>query len=113
MMHQADLAEAPKAERRRAPLPLRDDTILGVCEGLGEELGFNPLWLRIALSAGLLWNPLVVVGLYFGLGLLLAAARLLFPAPGISPSKEQTRSERWAGAGSTRDSRTEEERIAA
>ena len=60
-------------------LPLRSHTILGVCEGLGEDFGFNPVFLRIPLAAMVIWNPLVAFGAYFGLGALVLASRLLFP----------------------------------
>ena len=66
------------AEAKPTPLPLRNDTILGICEGLGEDFGFNPLPLRIALAAGLLWNPVAVVATYLGLGLLVAVSRYFF-----------------------------------
>ena len=29
-------------------LLLRNDTILGVCEALGQDFGINPTWLRVA-----------------------------------------------------------------
>jgi phage shock protein C len=61
------------------PLPLRSDTILGVCEGLGQDFGFNPIFLRIPFGALLLWNPVVVLSVYFGLGGLVAATRWFFP----------------------------------
>lgn len=57
----------------------RPDTLLGVCEGIGQDFGFNPLWLRIALAATILWNPYVAIGTYFVLGLLVLASRLMFP----------------------------------
>ncbi|MDB5694146.1 MAG: hypothetical protein JWO81_3209, partial [Alphaproteobacteria bacterium] len=28
-------------------LPFRDDNILGICQAVGDDFGFNPLWLRI------------------------------------------------------------------
>ena len=62
-------------------LPLRAHTILGVCEGLGEDFGFNPVFLRIPLAAMVIWNPLVAFGSYFGLGAVVLASRLLFPRP--------------------------------
>lgn len=58
----------------------RDDTLLGVCEALGEDFGFNPLWLRISLAVGLLWNPMAMIGAYLGLGVVVLATRLLIPA---------------------------------
>ena len=74
-------------EVSKAPLPLRKDTILGVCEALGEDFGFNPLWLRVPLAAGLLWNPLAIVGGYLAVGLVIALARFLFPrAPAAVPA---------------------------
>ena len=33
----------------QTPLPLRNDTILGVCEAIGQDFGFNPLWLRLGV----------------------------------------------------------------
>ena len=39
------------------PLPLRNDTILGVCEAIGQDFGFNPLWLRLAFIAPLFFAP--------------------------------------------------------
>jgi phage shock protein PspC (stress-responsive transcriptional regulator) len=60
-------------------LPARDDTLLGICQGLGEDFGFNPLWLRLALGASLLWNPPAVLAVYAGLGVLVLFSRLAFP----------------------------------
>jgi phage shock protein C len=65
---------------REPPLPLRGDTFLGVCEAIGQDLGFNPNWLRIPFAALILWNPVAIVGLYLGLGVVVAAARWYFPA---------------------------------
>ena len=60
-------------------LLLRNDTILGVCEAIGQDFGFNPTWLRIAFVAPIYWNPAVMVGAYLALGLVVAATRLAFP----------------------------------
>jgi phage shock protein PspC (stress-responsive transcriptional regulator) len=60
-------------------LLLRNDTILGVCEALGNDFGFNPNWLRIAFCAPIYWNPALVVGVYLGLGVLVAVTRFAFP----------------------------------
>lgn len=62
-------------------LPLRSHTILGVCEGLGEDFGFNPVFLRVPLATMVIWNPLVAFGAYFGLGAVVLVSRLLFPRP--------------------------------
>jgi phage shock protein C len=57
----------------------RDDTLFGVCEALGEDLGFNPLPLRVTLAVLLLWNPVAVLAAYLGAGAVVLASRLLFP----------------------------------
>ncbi len=59
----------------------RDDTMLGICEGLGEDLGFNPNWLRAALGVGLIWNPFAIVGIYLAMGVVVLATRLVMPNP--------------------------------
>lgn len=60
-------------------LMLRNDTILGVCEALGQDFGINPTWLRVAFCAPIFWNPALVVGAYLGLGVLVAVTRFAAP----------------------------------
>ena len=67
-------------QETQAALPLRDHTVLGVCEGLGEDFGFNPLWLRLLLASFLIWKPVEVIAVYFALGLLVMISRLLVPS---------------------------------
>jgi phage shock protein PspC (stress-responsive transcriptional regulator) len=59
----------------------RDDTFLGVCQALGEDFGFNPVFLRIAFAAPLIFAPVLVIEVYFGLGLVVLLSRLLAPRP--------------------------------
>jgi phage shock protein PspC (stress-responsive transcriptional regulator) len=59
----------------------RDHTILGVCEALGEDLGFNPVLLRIAFAIGLFFSPLGAPALYAALAVLVAFTRLVAPNP--------------------------------
>ena len=59
------------------PLPLRNDTILGVCEAIGQDFGFNANWLRLAFIAPIFFAPVAAVGAYLGLGVVVAATRLL------------------------------------
>ena len=68
-------------------LPLRSDTMLGVCEALGQDFGFNPNYLRIALGSLVLWNPVAAIGIYLGLGAVVALSRWLAPAqrPAAAP----------------------------
>ena len=63
----------------RPSLFSRDDTFLGVCEGLGQDLGVNPLWFRVAFALALFFQPAWVVGAYLALGAVVAVSRWLFP----------------------------------
>ena len=62
-----------------APVFDRNDTLLGVCEALGQDFGFNPLWLRIAFAVPLIWNPVAVFGAYLALGVVVLLSRLIVP----------------------------------
>ena len=66
-------------------LPLRSHTILGVCEGIAEDFGFNPVFLRVPFAAVVLFSPLAAIGGYLALGLLVLASRWLFPNPRVMP----------------------------
>ncbi|MEO6581798.1 MAG: PspC domain-containing protein [Sphingomicrobium sp.] len=74
-----DNAKLATEVRNQSNLVLRHDTLLGVCEGIGQEFGFNPNFLRVPFAAGILWNPVVMVGIYLGLGVALAVARWFYP----------------------------------
>ena len=65
-------------ENQTAP-PFRAHTILGVCEAIGEDFGFNPIWLRVPFAASVLFSPMMAIGAYLALGVLVLASRLLFP----------------------------------
>lgn len=58
----------------------RNDVLFGVCQAIGEDLGFNPNFLRVALAGGLMWNPKLMLGIYAALFVVVLASRLLFPA---------------------------------
>lgn len=73
-----DTDQAAPAQRP-TPLPLRNDTLLGVCEAIGRDFGFHPNFLRIALSLGLFVSPVAMIVIYLGLGAVVAVSRLLFP----------------------------------
>jgi phage shock protein PspC (stress-responsive transcriptional regulator) len=68
-------------EKRYLPLPLRNDTMLGVCEGLSEELGINANLLRVLFGAMIFFNVGIAIGSYLALGMALAASRYFFPKP--------------------------------
>jgi hypothetical protein len=69
------------AQEIQPALPLRSHTILGACEAIGEDFGFNPLFLRVPLAAMVLWSPLAAIGTYLALGAVVLLSRLLSPAP--------------------------------
>ena len=77
------------AQENQVALPLRSHTILGVCEGIGEDFGFNPVLLRIPFAASVLWSPTWAIGAYFALGAVVLLSRLLFPKARISLAVEQ------------------------
>ena len=68
-----------EAQQKSVPLPLRAHTILGVCEAIGEDFGFNPNYLRIPLAASVLYSPMWAAIGYFALGVVVLASRLVFP----------------------------------
>src|SRR5215213_6518813 len=80
-MESAMQANTVQAQQSYVALPLRVHTILGVCEGLGEDFRINPTLLRIPLAGLVLWSPLMAAGIYFALGAVVLASRLLFPRP--------------------------------
>jgi phage shock protein PspC (stress-responsive transcriptional regulator) len=64
---------------KTTPLPLRNDTILGVCEAIGRDFGFNPLWLRLAFIAPLFFAPTLTIAAYFGLGAVVGLVNYFSP----------------------------------
>ncbi len=65
-----DTITAPAAPR---------DNLFGVCAALGEDFGFNPLWLRLGFAVALLFSLEKVLLTYAALGVLVLVSRLLFP----------------------------------
>jgi phage shock protein PspC (stress-responsive transcriptional regulator) len=68
-----------EAQENQIALPLRSYTILGVCQAIGEDFGFNPTFLRIPLAASVLYSPMWSIVAYFTLGAIVLGSRLLFP----------------------------------
>ena len=68
-----------EAQDNQVALPLRSHTILGVCEAIGEDFGFNPTLLRIPFAASVLYSPMWAIVAYFAVGALVLTSRLLFP----------------------------------
>jgi phage shock protein C len=59
----------------------RDDTFFGVCAGLGEDFGFNPIYLRVAFAAALFFNPPAALGAYAITGMTVMVSRWIAPNP--------------------------------
>src|SRR5687767_4580700 len=56
----------------------RDHTFFGVCEGLGEDFGFNPVYLRMALPLPLYLYPAETrIGYYAAVVVVLAGRRIV------------------------------------
>ena len=68
-------------QERHLSLIRRDDTFLGVCQALGDDFGFHPNFLRVALALPLIFAPMMVLTVYFGLGAIVLLSRLLAPRP--------------------------------
>ena len=101
-------AQSDAAERQLA-LPLRNDTILGVCEAIGEDFGFHANWLRVALAVTVVFSPYVALAIYAALGLAVLLSRLLYPAPRALAAPRAAASP----AQRTADNQTAEELLAA
>ena len=61
---------------------MRPDTFFGVCEAVGQDFGFNPLWLRLAFVPLIFFQPLYALAAYVVLGLIVLASRLAHPVEG-------------------------------
>lgn len=68
----------------RPNLFTRPDTFLGTCQAVGDDLGFNANWLRMAIALPLLWMPVWSVVAYATLTLVVLASRLIFPARDVA-----------------------------
>ncbi|WNO54423.1 PspC domain-containing protein [Stakelama saccharophila] len=65
--------------RTTPPLFNRPDTLLGVCEGLGRDIGVNSNLFRLAFAGLLFWNPAICLATYFGLGVVVYSLHWLVP----------------------------------
>jgi phage shock protein C len=85
-MNQADGVSTMSSTVQNVALPLRSHTILGVCEAIGEDFGFNPLFLRVPLAAVVVVSVKWAIIAYLALGAAVLASRLLFPRPTLAPA---------------------------
>lgn len=55
--------------------------IFGVCRRLGEDFGFHPNILRVALAVGLVWSIEGVAIAYLTMAAIVIASRIFAPEP--------------------------------
>lgn len=72
--------------KKETALPFRNDTILGVCEALGQEFGVHANWFRLAFVAPLFFQPVLTFAAYFTLGGIVAVARWAYPRVTAEPA---------------------------
>ncbi len=77
-----------EAQENQVALPLRSHTILGACEAVGEDFGFNPVLLRVPFAAMVLYSPVWAIGGYFALCAVVLVSRSLFPKSKVSAPAE-------------------------
>ena len=68
----------------------RNDTILGVCEAIGQDFGFHPNWLRVTLASLVYFAPVAVIGGYVALGAVVAISRWVAPDQQIAGQSVRT-----------------------
>ena len=72
-------AKDRKMQNETTNLFRRRDTFFGTCEAVGQDFGFNPLYLRLAFIAPLFFFPVQTFAAYFALGGIVYASRLFYP----------------------------------
>ena len=82
----------------KPPVFARHDTFFGVCEGVGQDLGFNPNFLRLIFAVALLASPKAVLITYLTLGAVVFLTRWFFPAHKTAADTAQTADVQTAAA---------------
>lgn len=62
-----------------SPAPAAKDNLFGVCAAIGEDFGFDPIYLRIAFATALLFSLEAVLATYAALGAVVLLSRLIAP----------------------------------
>ena len=78
MQANQNVAQQAEAETEDKGHP---DSLFGICQSVGEHMGFNPLYLRLVFATLFYFDPAMVIGSYLALGAGLAIARWLYPVP--------------------------------
>lgn len=61
----------------------REDTLFGACQGLADDFGFNPLWVRLPFALLLFWSPTAAFAGYAALCGLVMISRLIVREPRV------------------------------
>lgn len=114
--HDAALPAAAKGKDKKMQtettnLFRRRDTFFGICEAVGLDFGFNPLYLRLAFIAPLFFFPVQTFAAYFALGFIVLASRLLFPNKAAAAAGQPALT--VAEPAATKEEKTEEFALAA
>ena len=83
-----NLSADTNEELRPVALPLRNDTILGVSQGLGEDFGISPNYFRVLFCGLMFWNVAIAIGAYLGAGVVVAVSRYFIPAQKMVVQRE-------------------------
>ena len=59
----------------------RNDTMLGVCQSIGDDFGIHPNILRVAFGVGLIVQPVASIAGYLALAVVIALSHWAFPKP--------------------------------
>lgn len=77
----------------RTNLFTRPDTMFGVCQGLGEDFGFNPNYLRLTLPLPLFLYPVATIAGYLAVGLIVLIVHWLIPNRPVREAEVETDNE--------------------
>lgn len=61
----------------------REDTLFGACQGVADDFGFDPLWVRLPFALLLFWSPAAAFAGYATLCVLVMTSRLIVREPRI------------------------------
>ena len=69
------------AYQTQTDAPASRDNLLGICHAIGEDFGFNPIFLRIPLALGIVFSAQWALIAYAAMGVMVLASRLLVRKP--------------------------------
>lgn len=69
------------AYQTQTEAPAAKDNLLGICHAIGEDFGFNPIFLRIPLAVGIIFSAQWTLIAYAAMGVMVLASRLLIRKP--------------------------------